>query len=53
MAALTEIPEMERVGVRLSIFMGGINLNLVNRNNRLKHGWLEIRSLEFQLKQSR
>jgi len=42
-ASLIHIPEVERVGVRLRISMGGINLNLVNRNNRLKHGWLEVR----------
>lgn len=51
-AALTDIPEVERIGVRLRLYIGGINLNMVNRNNHLKHGWLEIRWLEFQLKKS-
>lgn len=51
-AALADVPEVERVGVRLKLSVGGITLNLVNRNNRLKHGWIDIRSLEFQLKRS-
>jgi hypothetical protein len=32
--------------------MGGIKLNIVNQNNRLKHGWIEVKSLSFILTQS-
>jgi hypothetical protein len=50
--AIANTPEVDRMGVRLKICMGGIHLNLVNKNNRLKHAWVEVRSLELLLTQS-
>jgi hypothetical protein len=52
LAVLGNIPEVDRVGVKIRIFMGGIKLNIVNQNNRLKHGWIEVKSLSFILTQS-